>query len=201
MFSSACTGVRPMRCSWSTIRSSSPSGPVIRSPASWSAALRLSPASTVTTSRSISSGMPRSIRCRRVSARRWTTKPGANQPIAAKKIAARIVSAAEAPAATADPDPDRRERDRAEELVADEHPGRRVVHPGGDERLPQPLLVDEVQPLGEEDARSPAAAESKKPRRPRSEAPARPRTREAVVPDLAEVVGGPEPRGDHARAR
>ena len=91
-----------MRCSWSTIRSSSPSGPFIRSPASWSAALRLSPASTVTTSRSISSGIARSIRWRRVSARRCTMKPGPNQPIAAtRRIAARIVSAADTPAATA----------------------------------------------------------------------------------------------------
>ena len=49
-----------------------------------------------------------------------------------------------------DHDPDRRKRDRAQKLVADEHAGRGVVHAGGDQRLPQPLLVHEVQPVGEE---------------------------------------------------
>jgi hypothetical protein len=56
MFRSASSVVRPMFCSWRVRRSSSPNGPSIRSEATCRDPEKPRPASTVTTSRSTSSG-------------------------------------------------------------------------------------------------------------------------------------------------
>ena len=82
MFVSAAGMVRPSSCSCSVSRSSSPSGPVMRSPERWSAALKPIPASSVTMRRSISSGSSTSICSVRRRARDLMRNMGAIQPTA-----------------------------------------------------------------------------------------------------------------------
>jgi hypothetical protein len=86
MFARASLAESPISCSWMASLSSSPSAPWKRVAASRSEPLNAMPASTVVTSRSISSGISASMSSSRFRDRRRTTRIGPCHPKASANI-------------------------------------------------------------------------------------------------------------------